>query len=122
MLEAQVHDRPGYKILKLVGELDTSTVSICREWFAAVSCTQRLVIDLSRVPFIDSAGMGALIGGVRRLREQGGEVAVACGRPSIARALHTIRLDHLVPVADGIDDAAAELRSDQDQPVTAISP
>jgi anti-sigma B factor antagonist len=122
MLEAQVHDRPGYKILKLVGELDTSTVSICREWFAAVSCTERLVIDLSRVPFIDSAGVGALIGGVRRLREQGGEVAVACGRSSIAGALHTIRLDDLVPVADGIDDAAAELRSDQDQPVTAIGP
>ncbi len=41
----------------------------------------RLVIDLSRVPFIDSAGLGALIGGIRRTRELGGQVAVACSRP-----------------------------------------
>ena len=40
-----------------------------------------LLIDLSAVPFMDSAGLGALIGGIRRAREAGGDVAVACSRP-----------------------------------------
>ncbi len=42
---------------------------------------------MSGVPFVDSAGLGALIGGIRRARELGGDVAVACDRPTLVRVL-----------------------------------
>ena len=47
---------------------------------------------------MDSAGLGALIGGIRRAREAGGEVAVACSRPTLTRLLHTTGFDRIVPV------------------------
>jgi anti-sigma B factor antagonist len=73
-----------------------------------------LLIDLSGVSFLDSAGLGALIGGIRRTREMGGAVAVACGRPTLIRLLRTTGFDRLVPVADTVEEAAAALKSPDD--------
>jgi anti-sigma B factor antagonist len=69
------------------------------------------VIDLSAVPFMDSAGLGALIGGIRRAREHGGEVAVACSRPTLTKLLHTTGFDRIVPVTDTLEAAVAAVAS-----------
>ena len=69
-----------------------------------------LLIDLSSVPFMDSAGLGALIGGgIRRAREAGGDVAVACSRPTLTRLLHTTGFDRIVPVTETVESAVAAL-------------
>ena len=65
------------------GELDAYTVGQFREALTALAEEPRLLIDLSEVPFMDSAGLGALIGGIRRAREADGEVVVACSRPTL---------------------------------------
>ena len=58
---------------------------------------------------MDSAGLGALIGGIRRARESEGEVAVACSRPTLTRLLHTTGFDRIVPVTETLDAAVAAL-------------
>jgi anti-sigma B factor antagonist len=89
------------------GELDAFTVSEFRSELAAlVGCVQ-VVIDLSRVPFMDSAGLGALIGGIRKIRDSGGEVVVVCDRPAVLRLLHTTRFDRMVQVVADVDGAVA---------------
>jgi anti-sigma B factor antagonist len=65
---------------------------------------------LADVPFVDSAGLGGLIGGVRGVRELGGEVAVVCSRPTLNRVLHTSGLDRIVVIAASVEEAAAALR------------
>ena len=70
----------GYTICRPMGELDAFTVSQFRQSLAELASKPRLVIDMSGVPFIDSAGLGALIGGIRRARELGGDVVVSCNR------------------------------------------
>jgi anti-sigma B factor antagonist len=68
-----------------------------------------VLVDLSHVPFMDSAGLGALIGGIRRARENDGDVAVACDRPSLIRLLHTTGFDRIVPVRETIEEAVLAL-------------
>ena len=51
----------------------------------------------------------ALIGGIRRARELGGDVAVACNRPTLTRLLRTTGFDRIVTVAETIEEAAAAL-------------
>ena len=80
-----------------------------REALGGLASKQYLLIDLSAVPFMDSAGLGALIGGIRRAREAGGDVAVACSRPTLTRLLHTTGFDRIVSVTETVDDAAAAL-------------
>ena len=99
----------GFAVCRPTGELDASTVVEFREHLAGFVGSDGLVIDLCAVPFMDSAGLGALIGGIRRAREAGGDVAVACSRPTLTRLLHTTGFDRIVSVTETVDDAAAAL-------------
>ena len=112
MLEIQLEDGDGFKVCRPVGELDAFTVSQFRAALAELASHPRLLIDMSSVPFVDSAGLGALIGGIRRARELGGDVAVCCSRPTLTRLLHTTGFDRIVTVAETVDDAAAALKAD----------
>lgn len=109
MLEIEVERTDDHTVCRPVGELDAYTVTNFREALGELSTSSQLVIDLSEVPFMDSAGLGALIGGIRRAREHGGEVAVACSRPTLTRLLHTTGFDRIVPVTETMDDAVAAL-------------
>ena len=110
MLEIQIENADGYVVCRPVGELDAFTVSQFRQALAELASNPLLLIDMSGVPFVDSAGLGALIGGIRRARELGGDVAVACNRPTLTRLLHTTGLDRIVTVAESLEAAAASLK------------
>jgi anti-sigma B factor antagonist len=111
VLEIQVDLVNGCTVCRPVGELDAFTVSQFRQALAELASSPRLLIDLAGVPFVDSAGLGALIGGIRRVRELGGDVAVACPRPTLTRLLHTTGFDRIVTVAPSVDEAAKSFGS-----------
>lgn len=111
MLDIGIDEAESHTVCRPRGELDAFTVSQFREALAELANRPRLVIDLSEVPFIDSAGLGALIGGIRRTREQGGDVSVACNRATLIRLLRTTGFDRIVTVADTVEEAAAALAS-----------
>jgi anti-sigma B factor antagonist len=102
----------GFVICRPVGELDAFTVSQFRQALADLAASRRLIIDMSGIPFVDSAGLGALIGGIRRTRELGGDVAVACDRPTLVRLLRTTGFDRIVSVTETVDEAMASLLKD----------
>ena len=110
MLDIQLDEFNGFMVCRPVGELDAFTVSQFRQALAELASTPRLIIDMSSVPFVDSAGLGALIGGIRRARELGGDVSVCCNRPTLVRLLRTTGFDRIVTVAETLDEAAAALR------------
>jgi anti-sigma B factor antagonist len=126
------HSDSGLTICRPVGELDAFTVSQFRQALAELASPPddagpgedgnprskerlRLLIDMSGVPFVDSAGLGALIGGIRRARELGGDVAVACNRPTLTRLLRTTGFDRIVTVAETIEEAAKALEGEATQ-------
>jgi anti-sigma B factor antagonist len=109
VLEIHVEQSADYTVCRPTGELDAYTVGQFRESLAELAGAERLLIDLSDVPFMDSAGLGALIGGIRRTREAGGDVAVACSRPTLTRLLHTTGFDRIVPVTETVEEAASAL-------------
>ncbi len=115
MLEIHVEDTGSYSLCRPVGDLDAYTVSQFREALAELATAPRLLIDLSEVPFMDSAGLGALIGGIRRAREADGEVSVACSRPTLTRLLHTTGFDRIVPVTETVAEAAEALLQPPDE-------
>ncbi|HSH59471.1 MAG TPA: STAS domain-containing protein [Acidimicrobiales bacterium] len=110
MLDIQVEETESYTLCRPVGELDAFTVSQFRQSLAELASTPRLLIDMSAVPFLDSAGLGALIGGIRRARELCGDVAVACNRTTLVRLLRTTGFDRIVTVVDTVAEAAAALQ------------
>ena len=96
-------------VCRPAGELDAFMVSQFRQALAELVAKPRLIIDLSAVPFVDSTGLGALIGGIRRARELGGEVVVGCDRPSLVRTLKTTGFNRLVTMTATVKEARAQL-------------
>ncbi|MGH9122138.1 MAG: STAS domain-containing protein [Acidimicrobiales bacterium] len=119
VLKIEVDETPGgTTICRPVGELDAFTVSQFRQSLAELANNRRLLIDMSAVPFVDSAGLGALIGGIRRARELGGDVAVCCNRPTLVRLLRSTGFDRIVTVSETLEEAAAAL---EDEPPEATA-
>ena len=85
-----------------------------REALTDLADESYVLVDLSDVPFMDSAGLGALIGGIRRAREHDGDVAVACNRPALIRLLHTTGFDSIVPVRETVEEAVLALAESSD--------
>ncbi len=96
------------------GELDAYSVAQFREAFEKVSGESRLVVNLSGVQFMDSAGLGALIGGIRKVRDNDGRISVFSDRDAITRLLHTTGFDRIVPVREDLAGAVAALDEDPD--------
>ena len=98
-----------YTVCRPRGDLDAFTVVGFRQAIADVPTASPVIIDLSGVPFIDSAGLGALIGGIRRIRDLGGDAVIATNRPVHRNLLHTTGFDRIVTITDDVDGAAAVL-------------
>ena len=113
MLEIHIEQAESYTLCRPSGEIDAYTVGSFREALTNLAESERLVIDLSDVPFMDSAGLGALIGGIRKVREAEGAVAVSCDRPTLLRLLHTTGFDLIVPVTESLEDAEEALDEQQ---------
>lgn len=114
MLEIRV-ERPeagGFACLCPEGELDAYSVAQFREAFADMSEEPRLIVNLGGVSFMDSAGLGALIGGIRKVRDNEGRIAVFCDRPNITRLLHTTGFDRIVPVRETLELSVTSLDED----------
>ncbi len=94
------------------GELDAYSVAQFREAFAELGGESRLIVNLGGVQFMDSAGLGALIGGIRKVRENEGRIAVFCDRAVITRLLHTTGFNRIVPVCEALDEAVSALDQD----------
>lgn len=109
MLEITIDRNDDHTVCRPVGELDAYTVGAFREALTGLADESRLLIDLSEVPFMDSVGLGALIVGIRRARDNEGQIAVACSRPTLTRLLHTTGFDRIVPVTESVEEAVAAM-------------
>lgn len=93
-------DSTSYRIA-LAGEIDMYTSPEFRDDLR--SCIQRgasaVVVDLSAATFIDSTFLGILIGGVKLIRERGGEINVACP-DSMRRIFELTGLDRVLPITE----------------------
>jgi anti-sigma B factor antagonist len=94
-------------VCHLTGNLEHLTVVEFRDSVAHLGAAKKVIFELSAVPFVDSAGLGALIGTVRRTREQGGEAVVCSARPSVKRVLEMVGLHRIVNVFDTLPEAQA---------------
>ena len=92
-----------------VGEIDLDTVGLLSAALAdtIASGPDRVVVDLAHVSYIDSAGLGALVGAHKRLRAVGGALVLRCEQPQVMRLLTITGLTKLFTIeAHSPDDRA----------------
>jgi anti-sigma B factor antagonist len=100
VLDIEVRTEHGAVIAAVAGEIDISNVAQLRErLYELADNGGTLIVDLNRVEFIDSAGLGALVGTARRVAEHGGGLYAVCSQPQPRRLLWMTGVDKRIPLA-----------------------
>lgn len=91
------------------GEIDVATAPRLREQLIDLinSKHHRLVVDLSWVDFIDSTGLGVLIGALKRIRSHDGELALVIDDPRVLKVFDITGLDQIFAIHPTLDLAVA---------------
>jgi anti-sigma B factor antagonist len=101
--------REGTVVLAIHGETDLHVATELRDYLTAAidAGASFLVVDLSGVPFIDSMGLGALLGGMKRLRSSGGQFRLVVPPGEIRRIFELTLLDRVFAIDPTREDALA---------------
>jgi anti-anti-sigma factor len=93
--------------MTLVGELDLSSVAKVQEELRRIEAKSpaTLVVDLSKLSFLDSTGLRCIVTADERAREQGRRIVIVRGPDAVQRVFAITRLEDRLEI---VDDAPAE--------------
>ncbi len=103
-------ERPGdLALLRVTGDVDAGTVDGLRQRIDELLAAgeHRFVVDLTNVPFMDSAGLATLVQLFKRVRIGEGDVRIAGLQPDVRRIFELVRLTRVFDVYDSADAAVA---------------
>jgi anti-sigma B factor antagonist len=91
------------------GEIDIYTAPRLRGLLTglAVKGSCQLVVNLDKVGFLDSTGLGVLVGGLRRVRARDGSLDLVCTQPRILKILRITGLTEVFGIYETVDQAIA---------------
>jgi anti-sigma B factor antagonist len=104
-------------IAEVTGAVDLTTVAPLRErLYALAGEAQPLIVDLNHVTFIDSTGLGVLVGTARLVDGHGGSLHAVCSQPQTLKLLWLTGVDRRIPLSETVDEALALLTASGDIP------
>ena len=108
-LQIDVEHREGYTILSPQGEIDFATGPQLKDAITEtlVGGDVHLVVDLLAVDFIESTGLGALIGGRRRAHALKGSLSLVCTEEQMLKIFRITGLDKVFTIHDTVDAAVS---------------
>ncbi|MEO9223645.1 MAG: STAS domain-containing protein [Acidimicrobiales bacterium] len=106
-LGLDIAHRDGWAVLAVTGEVDVATAPGLRErLIGLVSEGQgRIVVDLEGVDFLDSTGLGVLVGALKRVRTHDGELVLVCTHARVLKVFEITGLTKVFPIYKTVDEA-----------------
>jgi len=114
LFSLDVIERDGATVLVVSGEVDVATAPQLRQEAVRLAGTggARLVMDLSSVDFLDSTGLGVIVGVLKRVRTHGGELAIAGAENHVRKVFDITRISDVLPMYATVDEACEGLAAD----------
>lgn len=115
-LDLTVRRVDSIPVLNLSGDVDEFTCAKLRDTIHNLldAGEFNLVIGVSGVNYIDSSGLGTLVGGLRSVAEHEGGLAISGSNPQIQRVLSITGLNKIFPLYEDDRSAVESLKSKQD--------
>ena len=108
-LSLQERDLLGFHVVEVSGEIDVYTAPKLRE--AIIKAVDRghtrLIVDIERVAFLDSTGLGVLVGALKRVRADGGSLDIVCTSDRLLRIFDITGLDRVFQIHGSVDAIVA---------------
>ena len=99
----------AWTVIDVEGEVDVFTAPKLRERIIGLlgDSRQQIVVNLERVAFMDSTGLGVLVGGLKRVKEHEGVLALSGAQGTVLRVLNVTGLNAVFPMFDSVEHATA---------------
>lgn len=95
-------------IISIIGELDHHSAETVRrkaDYEIMKSTTKNLIFDFSQTTFMDSSGIGVIMGRYKNIEKLNGKAAAVNVNDQIARIFEMSGLSKIIPICDNIDSA-----------------
>jgi anti-sigma B factor antagonist len=110
-LDVILEDLGGFAVIGLSGEVDVYSAPKLRETIKDLvdDGKYNIVVDLEKVAFLDSTGLGVLVGGLKRVKHHSGELGIICGQEKILRIFRITGLTKVFPIYSSRDELLAQV-------------
>jgi len=98
---------PGILILRLTGPLTLRNIFDLQAFLRSAEPTPLTILDLSGVPYMDSAGMGVVVNFHVHCQNKGGRLVAAGVSPRILELFKITRVDKVISMAATLEEAEA---------------
>src|SRR5215212_8953741 len=100
-------------VISLAGEVDLYTAPEFKQQLLEVigQGGKQVVVDFSNTTFIDSTTLGVLVGGVKRLRTNEGQLSLVCSDRNITKIFEITGLDRVFTIYPTRDEAVSKLKA-----------
>lgn len=106
-MEFTVENGPAYTRIAPTGRLNMVGAPQLRQVVAEAveGGSTHVVLDMTGVEFMDSSGLGALIGGLKVSRQAGGDLRIANIRPQVRMVLELTSMHRVLTPYDSVEAA-----------------
>jgi anti-sigma B factor antagonist len=109
-VDLKVNDYPtedGLTVIDVEGEIDVYTAPKLREKLIDLvnKGNFHLLVNMEKVEFLDSTGLGVLVGGLKRVRAHDGSLELVCTQERILKIFRITGLTKVFGIFDSVDDA-----------------
>src|SRR5215472_761480 len=109
------HSKDGIEIVDVEGEIDVYTAPRLRDLLIELVNNRfyQLVVNMEKVEFLDSTGLGVLVGGLKRVRAHDGSLDLVCTQERILKIFRITGLTKVFGIHDSVDEAIAARKSEK---------
>lgn len=99
-LDIKVEREEDVCIMTLDGEVDVYTAPALKQRIvdAVEDGCVNILVNMEKVGFIDSSGLGVLVSGLRRVKERSGVIRLVCTKDNILKIFRITGLDKVFPI------------------------
>ena len=103
------YSKDGIEVVNVEGEIDIYTAPRLRELLIDLVSTNnyQLIVNLDKVGFLDSTGLGVLVGGLKRVRAHDGSLDLVCTQERILKIFRITGLTKVFGIYQSVDQAIA---------------
>lgn len=97
-------------VVDVTGEIDVYTAPALREELASLIDNENtdLIVDLTSVSFMDSTGLGVLVGALKKVRTLGGDLRLVIDQEKILKVFRITALTQVFTIHSSLDEALAQ--------------
>ena len=111
-LDVAVENAGEFSLITLSGEVDVYSAPLLRETIKDLvdEGKYNIVVNLEKVAFLDSTGLGVLVGGLKRVKHHDGELGIICNQEKILRIFRITGLTKVFPIYQSREELTSKAK------------